>query len=178
MRKDGSGADVACIEGTGDGGIFGAFQDGAPVGEDGHFVRRHAEAQQEFVVADVRDRWSQAIPERIEIQRTSALVNLDGIASAHGDVRLGIPLEVSKFAPRAHRALRIARYANGLEMAAPDVTREELAMQRALAAGEQLHGFRCFERSNEIDDGVEDAGSVASLLEALRLGLEQARKAS
>src|SRR6266478_1433592 len=134
MSKDGLGTDVACIKRTGDDGIFGAFQDGAPVGEDGHFVRRHPEAQQEFVVADVGDRWSQAIPEGAEIERTAALVNLDGVASAHGDVRLGIPLEVSKFAPRTHRAVRIARYANGLKMAAPDIAREEPAVQGVLAA--------------------------------------------
>src|SRR5882762_10456841 len=129
MSKDGLGAYVARIEGTGDGGIFGAFQDGAPVGEDGYFIQRHPEAQQEFVVADVRDRGSQAIPERAEIERTAALVNLDRIASAHNDVRLGISFQVSEFAPRAHRALRIACDANGLEMSAPDVARKKPTIQ-------------------------------------------------
>lgn len=48
-------ADVASVEAAGDGGVGGAFEDGAAVGENGHFVGGDAEAEEEVVVADFGD---------------------------------------------------------------------------------------------------------------------------
>jgi hypothetical protein len=45
-------ADETGVEGAGYGGIFCAFDYGAAVGEDGHFVGRDLEAEQEIFVAD------------------------------------------------------------------------------------------------------------------------------
>ena len=49
------GADVAGVDGAGDCGIFCAFEDGAAIGEDGHFIGRDAKAKQEIILADVSD---------------------------------------------------------------------------------------------------------------------------
>src|SRR5712692_9650494 len=108
-----SGADVAGVEGTCDGGIFCAFEDGAAVGEDGHFVGRDAETEQEFVVADVGDGGREAAFEHGEIEGAAALVNLDGIAAAHGDVRLGFAVEIREITAGAGAAVRVARDADG-----------------------------------------------------------------
>ena len=54
-------ADVAGVEAAGDGGIGSAFEDGAAVGEDGHFVGGDAEAEEEVVVADLGDGAGEAL---------------------------------------------------------------------------------------------------------------------
>ena len=53
--RDASGADVAGVKAAGDGGIGGAFEDSAAVGEDGHFVGGDAETEEEVVVANFGD---------------------------------------------------------------------------------------------------------------------------
>src|SRR5260221_13858612 len=143
-----SGADVAGVEGTRDGGIFCAFEDGAAVGEDGHFVGRDAEAKKELVVADVEDGGREAAFQHGEVEGAAALMNLDGIAAAHGDVGLGFAVEVGEFAAGAGAAVWVALDADGLEMAGPDVAGNEAAMERVRAAGQELHGFGGFERSD------------------------------
>jgi hypothetical protein len=171
------GADVAGVEGTGDGGIFCAFEDGAAVGEDGHFIGRDTEAEQKFVVAEVGDGGGEAVLEHGEVENAAALVNLDGIATAHGDVGLSFTIEVGEFATDAGAAVRVARDADGLEVAGPDVAGDEAAMQGFGAAGQELHGFGCFERSDQVNDGAEDADGVAGLLEAVLLSFHQAGEA-
>jgi hypothetical protein len=47
---------VAGVEGASNRRVFCAFEDGAAVGEDGHFVGVDAEAEQEIVMADVVNR--------------------------------------------------------------------------------------------------------------------------
>ena len=46
------GAEVAGVERAGDGGVLGAFDDGAAVREHGEFVGRKREAEKKIVVAD------------------------------------------------------------------------------------------------------------------------------
>src|SRR3972149_3460300 len=48
-----SGAEVAGIEGAGKGGVGGAADDGAAVGEDRQLIRRHAQTQEIVVVANL-----------------------------------------------------------------------------------------------------------------------------
>ena len=61
-------ADIAGVKGAGHGGIPGAFDDGAAVGEDGDLEGRHAEAQEEFIAAHLGHGGSQARPLQ-ELQR-------------------------------------------------------------------------------------------------------------
>src|SRR5467141_4088559 len=69
-------------------------------------------------------------------------------AAAHGDVGLGFAVEVGEFAAGAGAAVWVALDADGLEMAGPDVAGNEAAMERVRAAGQELHGFGGFERSD------------------------------
>jgi hypothetical protein len=143
-----SGADVAGVEGAGDGGIFGAFEDGATVGEDRHFVRRDTEAEKEFVVADVGHGGGEAISKGSQVERAIALVNLDRIAAAHGDMGLDVAMEVGEIAMGAGAAVWVAGNADGLEVAAPDVTGDEEAVQRGSLPGEELYRLGDFERGD------------------------------
>ncbi len=54
-KEEALGADVAGVDGAGDGRVLCAFEDGATVGEDSHFIGRDAEAEQEIILADVSD---------------------------------------------------------------------------------------------------------------------------
>src|SRR5438445_5751986 len=92
-------------------------------------------------------------------------MNLNGIADAHRDVRLGFAFEIGKFTAGASAAVWVAGDADGLKMTAPDITRDETAMQRIGAAGQKLDGFSGFERGDEIDDGAEDAYGIARFLQ-------------
>ena len=84
----------------------------------------------------------------------AALVNLDGVASAKGDVRLGLSLEIGEIAAGAGAEGRILRDADGLEMAAPNIRRDQATVESLFAASEKLEGFGDFERGDEIDDGA------------------------
>jgi hypothetical protein len=57
-------------------------------------------------------------------------VDLDGIAAAHSDVGLGFAVEVGEFAAGANVAVWVARDAEGLKVAAPDIAGDETAVQR------------------------------------------------
>jgi len=86
------------VEGTGDGGIFCAFEDGAAVGEDGPFRRAGCGKRSRNSLW----RTSETVGERrfLSMVRSRArlrLVNLDGIAATHGDVGLGFALQVGEF---------------------------------------------------------------------------------
>ncbi len=67
-RSEGSGADVAGVEGARHGGIPGALENGTTVGEDGHFIRRDGEAEQKIVLADAVDEGLQAGLENAEVR--------------------------------------------------------------------------------------------------------------
>jgi hypothetical protein len=83
-------ADVAGIEGAGYGGVLGAFEDGAPVGENGHFIGWNAEAEQKFVVTHLIHSGGQAAAQEVQVEDAATLVDLNGVSAAHGDVWLGI----------------------------------------------------------------------------------------
>ena len=128
-------------------------------------------------MADVGDGGREAVLEHGKIERAGALVNLDRIAAAHGDVGLGFALEVSEIAAGAGAAIRVARDAYGLEMARPDIAGDEAAVQGFGAASQKLQGFGGFKRSDQVDDGAEDADGVAGFLEACLLRIHEAGEA-
>ena len=80
----------------------------APVGEHRHLIRRDAEAQQKTVLAHLGNRWRNAFAESGEIELAAALVDLHGVAAAHGNVRLCFPLEMREFTVGTNTALRVA----------------------------------------------------------------------
>jgi hypothetical protein len=173
--SEASGADVARVEGAGDGGVFGAFEDGAAIGEDGHFIGGNAEAQEKIIVAEVADGGGEPGAQRSEIEHTAALVDLHRVAAAHGDVGLGAALEIRKFAADASAALGIAREEQRLQVAGPDIAGEEAAVEGVLAAGKEFQALGGFQRGDEIDDRTEHTDGVAGFFEALRVwGFEKA----
>lgn len=161
------GADVAGVQGAGGGGIRGALEDGAAVRENGHFVGGDAKAEKEFIVADVGDSGSQTTFQSGQVESAMVFVNLDRIAAAHGDVRLGVAMKVAEIAAGAGAAVWVEGNSDGLEMAAPDIAGDEAAMQRGGLAGEKFDSFGGFKRGDQIDDRAEDANGVAGFLEAL-----------
>src|SRR5580704_13832690 len=105
-------------------------------------------------MANIGERGREPRPQRSQIESPSALVNLDRVAPAKGDVRLGLSLEIREIAAGAGAAGGILRNADGLEMAAPNISRDQAAVQGLFAASQKLEGFGDLERSDEIDDGA------------------------
>lgn len=106
-------------------------------------------------------------------------MNLDGIAAAHGDMRLRFALEIREIAFCASAALWIAVNADGLHVAAPNVAGEQAAKKSFRAAGEKLEGFGHLPGGDEIHDGAEHANGVAGFFEGVRgiAGFEKAGEA-
>src|SRR5580700_9481623 len=122
---------VTCVERASHSRILGSLHDGAAIGEYGHLIRRDAEAQQEFVVADFRGRsLGHTAAELGKVERAAAFVNLYRVAAAEADVRLGASFEIRKAAAHAGAALRIASHANRLEFAVPHVAGDQFPVQR------------------------------------------------
>ena len=55
-------------------------------------------------------------------------MDLDGIASAHGDVGLCVAEQVGEITARAGATVRIASNADGLKVTGPNITGDEPAM--------------------------------------------------
>src|SRR5450755_65378 len=91
-------------------------------------------------------------------------VNLHGIATAHGDVGLGLAMQIGELVLHASAALGVARHLYGLKMAGPNVAGDEAAMESLGIAGEELDGFGGLQGGDEIDDRAEDADGVAGFL--------------
>ena len=119
-------------------------------------------------MTDVVDRGGQPVFKHGQIEGAAALVNLNGIAAAHGDVRLGFAIEIGKFAADANRAFGHCACTR-TDWKWPVHTSQEIRRPCSAASrpAKQLHGFGGLERSDQIHDGAEDADGVASLLEAL-----------
>jgi hypothetical protein len=104
-------------------------------------------------------------------------VNLDGIAAAHGDVGLGLAMQIGELVLHASAALEIALYLHGLKMAGPNVAGDQAAMESPRIAGEELDGFGGLQGGDEIDDRAEDADGIAGFLHA-REGIRCAEETS
>ena len=135
-KKRNSSSDKASVKRSCDRGILRAFEDGAAVGKDRHFIRRNAEAEKKVILTDRFDRRAETCAECHEVNRTRTFVNLYGIAAAHGDLRLGLAIEIRKFMAGTGTAVRITRHGNRLEMPGPDVAGNEAAMERVFFSGQ------------------------------------------
>ena len=89
-------------------------------------------------MADGFDRRGKTRAESRKIKRTRALVDLDGIAAAHGDVGLCFAVEIRKFTSSATPAARISRNFDGLEATRPDIGGDQAAMERVFFSGEKF----------------------------------------
>ena len=106
-----------------------------------------------------------------EIELSPALVNLNRIAAAHGQVGLGIAFEIAKVAAHAGAAGGVARHAHGLVSSGPNVKRNQTPAHRIRLAKEQLDRFDGFDRGNHTGSGAEDAHCIASFFSARACGL-------
>ena len=102
-------ADEAGVERASDGRVARAFENRAAIWENSHFVRIYTEAEQEIVAANFAGRCCKPPVQFREIKLAAALVNLNGVASTHGDVRLGRAFEIDEISANAGAAFRIAR---------------------------------------------------------------------
>ena len=118
-------------------------------------------------------------PQRRQVEGAVAFMDLHAVAAAHGDVRLGVTLEIGKFTANAGAAMGIAFDLDGLEATGPDIGGDQAVVEGLVMAGEEFHGFGDFQRGDQIDDGTEDSDSVAGFLYASgRIGtFEQASEA-
>src|SRR5579863_7399581 len=99
-RQQGTGASaltpyVARVQAAGHGGVRGAFDDGAAVGEKCHFIRIMPELQDKVVVADGAMRL-EAATHFGEINGALAFVNLHRVSAAQSDVRAAFAREMSE----------------------------------------------------------------------------------
>src|ERR1043165_9267486 len=91
-------------------------------------------------------------------------MNLNRIAPAHGEMRLGVALEKIEFAPATRTAIRAALRPNRLEASAPDVARNQAVVLRLKFPKEQFQGCGSLQRSDYPGDGAEHADSVTRRL--------------
>src|SRR5947209_5944822 len=110
---------VSCVERSRHRRILRALYNRAPVRKYRHLMRRHAKAQQEFIVSDVRYASTKTLPQRRQIQLPAMLVNLYRIPPAHGYPSLSLPSQIREVAAHARAALRITFHRNRLESATP-----------------------------------------------------------
>ena len=65
----------------------------------------------------------------LQIQGAATLVNLHGVASAESDVRLDFSRQIGEVATGAGATIWMARYADGLEVAGPNVAGNQAAVE-------------------------------------------------
>jgi len=102
----GSGANESGVEGAGEGDVGSALDEGAAVGEEGEGVGRTVEAEEESVEADGTVR-GEAVAHGGEVDGAVVLVDLDGVATAEGDVRAAFAGEVREDAMGADGAVGV-----------------------------------------------------------------------
>ena len=76
--------------------------------------------------------------ENAEVESPGAFMNLNGIATAHGDAGLGFPSKIGEITPGAGAASGMARHTDGLHAAAPDVARKQAPMKSLGVAGKEF----------------------------------------
>ena len=87
-------------------------------------MRGDAESQKKIVVADVGGDGGEAPGQRGEIQTAVVLMDLDGIATAHGHVGLSLAIKMEEFAADADGALGISFHADCAIIPGPDIERK------------------------------------------------------
>lgn len=89
-------------------------------------------------MADGFNRRGKPRAESRKIKRTRALVDLDGIAAAHGDVGLRFAVEVGEFAASAAAADRVTGNFHGLEATGPDVGGDNATVESVSFSGKDF----------------------------------------
>lgn len=107
-------------------------------------MRWDAESQEKIIVADVGGDGGKTLAERGEIKASGALVDLNGVAAAHGDMGLGLPFKMAEFAERANAAGGVVLDPNGLKVAYPDIKGDESRIFFSVRSDEKLRGFGGF----------------------------------
>ncbi len=162
--------DEAGVEAAGVGGVGGALNDSASVGEDGDGVLAAAEAEEEIVAAEVMEVGveGEAVAEGGEVDGAVVLMDLYGVAAAEGDVGAAFAGEVGEDALAADGAVGIGVGGADLGLVdasgcgrGPEVEGEEGAAEEMVLVREDLEGFGDLEGGGEVDGGAEDAGGVA-----------------
>jgi hypothetical protein len=133
-------------------------------------MRRDTEAQKKIIMADIGGNGREAPAESGEVEPSAALMDLDGIAAAHGDVWLRLPFEMAKFASTANAAGGIALNPNGLIAARPDIKGDELCIFIHTGSDEELRSFGGFDGGDYTGSGVEHADCIAGVICAGRNG--------
>lgn len=156
-------SDVAGVEGSGLGGIRGALDDGAAVGEEGQLVRLTGEFQDIFVVADSSVRL-QAGGHAGEVYCLMAFVDLDGIAAAERYVSSGCVIEIGEVSFVAYAASG-ARVVGGDfgAVVGPEILGKQGAAHCLIGADKEFQGLRRGDRGNQVDHWAENTGGVAGL---------------
>src|SRR5450755_3227278 len=129
---------VSCIQASGDGGVGGAFDDGAAVGEERHLVWVVPELEHELIVLHLSVR-SEAARDFFEVDGTLAFVDLNGVASAHGNVGAADTSEVNEVALLAGTAAGARVGCGNLrKLVNPDIVGEQGAAEPVAGADDQL----------------------------------------
>ena len=181
----GSVADEAGVEGAGYGGICGALDEGAAIGEDGDGVGAAREAEEHGVCAQAGNAGlaNEGGVEGGEVERAGVLVYLDRVAAAEGDVRAGGAGEVGEGAGgllvgAADEALGV-RTGSGdfAALVGPKIPGEEGAAEELRLVGEKFECLVGLKGGGEVNGGGEDAGGIAGFCEAGGRGGEEAGEA-
>ena len=143
-------SDIAGIETARDGGVGGAFDDGATVGEQGHLIGVVPEFQDESVVADGAVGLEAAV-HLGEVDGALALMDLHGIPPAQRDMRTGLTREMDEIALTAGAATGAGLGGGDFGvLIGPEVEGEQRAAELGLAAYEQFKSFRGRDRCHQI----------------------------
>ena len=139
---------------------------------------RAVEAKEEVVETDGA-MGLEAVAHGGEVDWAVVLVDLDGVASAEGDMRAAFAGQVDEDALAADGAVWVG--GAGIDFAAlvgPEIVAEEGAADEVRLVGEELEGFGGLDGGGQVDGGGEDAGGVAGFDGAGGgLGKMQARQA-
>lgn len=160
-------------------GVGGALDERAPVRKDGERVRWMAEAEQQGIEADSAMGLEPG-GEGGKIHGTAVLVNLDGVASAEGNVGAELAAKVPEIAGRAADGAVWSRDGGSPELGVfvgPEVMREQGTAHRGAIPGEEFEGLCGLKRGDEVDGHAEDACGFAGFDRTCRWGGKDAGQA-
>jgi len=126
-------------------------------------VGRALETEEKVIEADVTV-WSEPVSHGREVDGAVMLVDLDGVASAEGDVRATFSGEMSEDAFATDFAVR--KWLGGGDLrslACPEIEGEQGSAHEMRLTGEEFEGFGDLKGGGEVDGGGEDAGGIAGL---------------
>src|SRR5581483_9869070 len=118
--------------------VRSAFDDGAAVRKDGDLVRSRKKAEREFIRAHFAERFERRFKLN-QIQRASALMNLDCVAAAEAYGRALGTAQINKLASAAGGALGVAvRLRHLADDTRPDIDRGDTGEHALRTAGQDL----------------------------------------